>query len=271
MILLILTRFSCCKQTDCQKPQICCLQWKACDALQRQLFVDTQETCNSSKHRYDSGRKLETNRATRDGSWKHREAENKTHKYDQSIAEAGVLVSWPHSEIKPAGPTLNWSRLRLRLNSAGLYFFPSSMTDRQRNRRPWSFSFHKQHYFNPLWIKGGSKLCLPFIREEYETAQKPSFFSRIYWTARFDQSIAVHQLWPKCSCSNHSPLKNGLWGGGTCTNFHQNSLWSENESNYSVLCYVLFQQKICCLTSTASVLKSHRSKHERLGAGERTE
>ncbi len=54
MILLILTCFPCCKQTDCQKPQICCLQWKACDASQRQLFADAQETFDRRKHRYDT-------------------------------------------------------------------------------------------------------------------------------------------------------------------------------------------------------------------------
>lgn len=42
----------------------------------------------------------------------------------------------------------------------------------------------------------------------------------------------------------------------SCANFHQNSLWSGSDANYTGLCYVLFQQKIWWLTMAASVLKT---------------
>lgn len=51
--------------------------------------------------------------------------------------------------------------------------------------------FHKQDCFNPFWIKGGScKLCLPFIRRGWKTAETLPPLQ--VWMARFDQSIAVH-------------------------------------------------------------------------------
>ena len=111
MILLILTCFHCCKQTDCQKPQICCLQRRCSRCITKTTVCRHTHThgkhVTAAKHRYDSGRKLETNR---NGRWRHstyltklaEERRFKVHKdddaVDQSFAEAGVLINWTHGE-----------------------------------------------------------------------------------------------------------------------------------------------------------------------------
>lgn len=62
-ILLILTCFRCCKQTDCQKPQICCLQRRCSRCITkttvcRHTHTHTRETCNGSKTQIWFGKEI---------------------------------------------------------------------------------------------------------------------------------------------------------------------------------------------------------------------
>lgn len=143
MILLILTSFLCCKQTDCQNPQISCLQSKACDALQRQLFADTQVIIIRNDA---SDQSLEIAGGL-------------------LVGHTGIPIFWPHRDL---------TQPHSLLYSRELYSFPSNASDRQRNRQAWSFYLYKQDCFNPFRIKGSCKPCLPFIR----VWQKPSLLFR---------------------------------------------------------------------------------------------
>lgn len=180
--------------------------------------------------------------------------------------EAGVLINWTHGVSDLLA--VPWTNPASDSSEQCCISFPAvHQTDRETLSPDLSTSIS-----NTILIPSGSKEAASFA--SLSLGRNRSTLPLLQdWTTRFDQSIAVRELWPKCPCSNDSPLKNGgsTEEKHTRTNFHQNSPWSGNESNYTVLCYALFQQKIFCLTSTASVLKSHRSKHESLDAGERTE
>lgn len=149
-ILLILTCFRCCKQTDCQKPQICCLQRRCSRCITKTTVCRHTHThtrgkhVTAAKHRYDSGRKLETNR---NGRWRHstyltklaEERRLKVHKdddaADQSFVEAGVLINWAHgeSDLLYHEPT----RPQTPQNNAG---YPSQQYIRQTEKH-WALIF----------------------------------------------------------------------------------------------------------------------------------
>lgn len=65
-------------------------------------------------------------------------------------------IPWPHGELTPAADYAAESHIS----------FPAvHQTDRATDSPDLSASISNT-LFNPFWIKGGNKLCLPFIREE---------------------------------------------------------------------------------------------------------